>query len=56
VVRPQGAFACRDPSPASDTAITLAPGESLELRHRFVFVDGRPDRDGLEPLAEEFAL
>jgi hypothetical protein len=50
------AFACLNPSPAFDTAITLEPGEPLELRHRFVFVDRKLDRDELEPLAEEFAL
>jgi hypothetical protein len=50
------AFACLNPSPAFDTAIILEPGEPLELRHRFVFVDRKLDRDELEPLAEEFAL
>jgi hypothetical protein len=50
------AFACLNPSPAFDVEITLHPGETLDLSHRFVFVDSRLDRDELESLADEFAL
>jgi hypothetical protein len=49
-------FACLNPSPAFDTEITLAPGQSLDLLHRFVFIDYATDRSALEPIAREFAL
>ncbi|WP_329537519.1 PmoA family protein (plasmid) [Streptomyces sp. NBC_01450] len=48
------AFACLNPSPAFDTEITLEPGETLHLRHRFVFIDHKLDREQLEPIAERF--
>jgi hypothetical protein len=50
------AFACLNPSPAFDTEIKLDPGQTLELRHRFVFIDHATDRATLEPIAAEFAL
>jgi hypothetical protein len=50
------AFACLNPSPAFDTEIKLAPGETLSLGHRFVFIDRMVDRRELEPIAREFAL
>ncbi|MEZ3180936.1 PmoA family protein [Streptomyces pimonensis] len=49
-------FAALNPSPAFDTEIKLPPGDTLRLRHRFVFVDRRIGREELEPLAAEFAL
>lgn len=49
-------FACLNPSPAFDTEITLTPGGTLALRHRFVFVDRKMGRAELESLAAEFAL
>jgi hypothetical protein len=49
-------FACLNPSPAFDSEIKLAPGQTLRLRHRFVFIDQVTDRRGLEPIAREFAL
>jgi hypothetical protein len=49
-------FACLNPSPAFDAEIKLEPGQSLELRHRFVFIDRSTDRSTLEPIANEFAL
>lgn len=48
------AFACLNPSPAFDREFELAPGERLDLAHRFVVVDRGLDRDELEALAEEF--
>ncbi|MEU4048889.1 PmoA family protein [Streptomyces olivaceus] len=45
-------FAALNPSPAFDTEIRLEPGESLALRHRFVFVDRMLSRDETEKLAE----
>jgi hypothetical protein len=51
-----GQFAALNPSPAFADEITLDPGGTLRLRHRFVFVDERLDRAALEPLAAEFAL
>lgn len=49
-------FACLNPSPAFDTEIKLEPGDTLRLRHRFVFIDHATDRAALEPMAQEFAL
>lgn len=49
-------FACLNPSPAFDEEIKLEPGQRLELRHRFVFIDRLTNRSGLEPIADEFAL
>lgn len=49
-------FACLNPSPAFDTEIKLEPGQTLALRHRFVFIDHSTDRSTLEPIAREFAL
>lgn len=49
-------FACLNPSPAFDTEIKLEPGDALQLRHRFVFIDRATDRSTLEPIADEFAL
>jgi len=48
-------FACLNPSPAFDAEIKLEPGRTLELRHRFVFIDRAADRAALEPIANEFA-
>ncbi len=48
------AFACLNPSPAFDTEIKLAPGETLSLSHRFVFIDRMVDRRELEPIAQRF--
>lgn len=50
------AFACLNPSPAFDTEIKLDPGQTLRLRHRFVFIDQATDRSTLEPIAAEFTL
>ncbi|HZP50418.1 PmoA family protein [Actinocrinis sp.] len=49
-------FACLNPSPAFDEEICLEPGQRLELRHRFVFIDQASDRRGVQALADEFAL
>lgn len=51
-----GDFACLNPSPAFDIEITLEPGQTLQLRHRFVFIDHGTDRESIAPLAAEFAL
>ncbi|MGW2119033.1 DUF6807 domain-containing protein [Streptomyces zhihengii] len=49
-------FACLNPSPAFDTELALEPGATLTLSHRFVFIDEKLDRAGLEPHVEKFAL
>jgi hypothetical protein len=49
-------FACLNPSPAFDAELKLTPGETLELRHRFVFVDRKLEPAELDRLAAEFAL
>jgi len=48
-------FACLNPSPAFDEEIKLEPGQRLELRHRFVFIDRVTDRSSLEPIIREYA-
>ncbi|EWM10136.1 PmoA family protein [Kutzneria sp. 744] len=48
-------FACLNPSPAFDAEIKLEPGTTLELSHRFVFLDHVTDRAGLESIAREYA-
>jgi hypothetical protein len=47
-------FACISPSPSFDEEIVLRPGESLELSHRYVFIDHVCEREELERLAEEY--
>ncbi|MFK4042649.1 PmoA family protein [Nonomuraea wenchangensis] len=49
-------FAVISPSPSFDEEFTLAPGGTLELAHRHVFVDHLCDRAELDELGEEFAL
>ncbi|MGW5640644.1 DUF6807 family protein, partial [Streptomyces sp. NPDC003832] len=49
-------FACLNPSPAFDTEIALDPDATLTLSHRFVFIDEKLDRAGLEPYVTRFAL
>ncbi|WP_309123819.1 DUF6807 family protein, partial [Arthrobacter sp.] len=49
-------FAALAPSPAFDEGISLAPGESLRLQHRYVFVDRICERDDVERLAKQAAL
>lgn len=48
-------FACLNPSPAFDQEIKLEPGQLLELRHRFVFIDRVTDRSSLEPIVRDYA-
>ncbi|MGW4799981.1 DUF6807 domain-containing protein [Nonomuraea sp. NPDC004297] len=50
------AFAVISPSPSFDEEIALADGETLELTHRYVFVDHMCDRAELDELGAEFAL
>ncbi|WP_049566881.1 PmoA family protein [Nonomuraea sp. SBT364] len=50
------AFAVISPSPSFDEEIALAPGDTLELAHRYVFIDHVCDRAELEELGAEFAL
>jgi hypothetical protein len=49
-------FAAIAPSPAFDEEIVTAPGASLALSHRFVFVDHVCDAGELAALGREFAL
>ena len=49
-------FAALSPSPAFDEEITLAPGESLRLQHRYVFVDRICERDDIERIAKGASL
>ncbi|AQZ61836.1 unnamed protein product [[Actinomadura] parvosata subsp. kistnae] len=50
------AFAVISPSPSFDEEIALADGDTLELAHRYVFIDHMCERDELEALGAEFAL
>ncbi|MEV8230244.1 PmoA family protein [Streptomyces sp. NPDC079167] len=50
------AFACLNPSPAFDAEIELEPGETLHLKHRFVFIDRKLDRREIESIAERHTL
>ncbi|MEV4396485.1 PmoA family protein [Nonomuraea sp. NPDC049607] len=50
------AFAVISPSPSFDEEIALADGDTLELAHRYVFVDHMCDRAELDELGTEFAL
>ncbi|MEV8066829.1 PmoA family protein [Streptomyces sp. NPDC085995] len=47
-------FACLNPSPAFDTEIKLAPGETLHLSHRLVFIDHMTEVDELHGIAERY--
>ncbi|MFC4011215.1 PmoA family protein [Nonomuraea purpurea] len=49
-------FAVISPSPAFDEEITLADGDTLELAHRYVFIDHVCERAELDDLGAEFAL
>ncbi|MGW4967620.1 DUF6807 domain-containing protein [Nonomuraea sp. NPDC004186] len=50
------AFAVISPSPSFDEEIALADGDTLELAHRYVFIDHMCDRAELDELGAEFAL
>ncbi|MCG5221034.1 DUF6807 domain-containing protein [Streptosporangium soli] len=50
------AFAVISPSPSFDEEIALADGDTLELAHRYVFIDHMCDRAELDELGTEFAL
>ncbi|MEV4179721.1 PmoA family protein [Nonomuraea sp. NPDC049709] len=50
------AFAVISPSPSFDEEIALADGDTLDLAHRYVFIDRMCDRAELEELGAEFAL
>lgn len=49
-------FAALAPSPAFDEAVALAPGESLRLHHRYIFVDRICERGEVERIAKGAAL
>ncbi|GAB3536506.1 PmoA family protein [Arthrobacter tecti] len=49
-------FAALAPSPSFDEEISLAPGESLRLQHRYVFVDRICGRDDVERIAKAASL
>ncbi|MEV1170804.1 PmoA family protein [Nonomuraea sp. NPDC049784] len=49
-------FAVISPSPAFDEEIALAGGDTLELAHRYVFIDHVCERAELDDLGAEFAL
>jgi hypothetical protein len=49
-------FAVISPSPAFDEEIALPAGDTLELAHRYVFIDHVCDRAELDDLGAEFAL
>lgn len=49
-------FAALAPSPSFDQEIALAPGETLRLQHRYLFVDRVCGRDEVERLAKAAAL
>ncbi|GGT44901.1 PmoA family protein [Nonomuraea spiralis] len=49
-------FAVISPSPSFDEEISLADGDTLELAHRYVFIDRMCDRAELDELGAEFAL
>jgi hypothetical protein len=46
-------FAVISPSPSFDEEIVLKPGETMDLRHRYVFVDHVCEPEELEALAAE---
>ncbi|MBE1585332.1 PmoA family protein [Nonomuraea angiospora] len=50
------AFAVISPSPSFDEEIALADGDTLELTHRYVFIDHICERAELDDLGAEFAL
>ncbi|MGW0203162.1 DUF6807 family protein, partial [Nonomuraea sp. NPDC003201] len=50
------AFAVISPSPSFDEEIALADGDTLELTHRYVFIDRVCERAELDDLGAEFAL
>lgn len=49
-------FAALAPSPSFDEEISLAPGETLRLQHRYVFVDRICERDDVERIAKAASL
>ncbi|MGI5149381.1 PmoA family protein [Plantactinospora sp. CA-294935] len=49
-------FAAIAPSPSFEEEFTLLENESLQLRHRFVFIDHICDQEELTRLSAEFAL
>lgn len=48
-------FAAINPSPAFNDVITVAPGDSLTLRHGVAVIDSSPDRDALEAAAKRLS-
>jgi hypothetical protein len=48
-------FAVMSPSPSFDEEIVLPPGGTIELTHRYVFIDRVAGRTELEALAKELA-
>ncbi len=49
-------FPVISPSPAFDEEIALADGDTIELAHRYVFIDHICERAELDDLGEEFTL